>query len=185
MSEITLTKEQYMKLPYRTSTVSQGRTYGEIIGLLRDHGIKDYQFTTLGGVDVLAFPLKVSHQGKETTFTVKLTVPKLMYMMPKGKGRYSPKTITYLEKESWRIFWWYLKSKLEAIECGISDEVHEFMYNINQLLPDGSEMSLGDLIMAKADGLSKLAQLEDNSSRGGFRIPDGARVIDAEVVDEK
>lgn len=175
MSEITLTKAQYEKLPYKTSVVSQGKTYGEIIGLLREHGITDYQFTTLKGVDVLAFPLKVQYRGVERSFTVKLTVPRLMYPLPSGRGRYSPKTITYLEKESWRIFWWHLKSKLEAIEYGISDEVHEFMYNIAYALPNGLEMNLGDLIMEKVENLDRLNQLEDKR---------GPRIIEAEVVDD-
>lgn len=176
MSEITLTKTQYEKLPYKTSQVTQGKTYGEIIGLLRDHGITDYQFTTLKGVDVLAFPLKVKYRDMEKEFTVKLTVPKLMYPLPIERGRNARTKITYLEKESWRIFWWHLKSKLEAIEYGISDEIHEFMYNITYALPNGSEMSLGDLILEKAENLDKIAQLEDNRQ--------GRRIIEAEVVDD-
>lgn len=134
MSVINLSEEQFKKLPYKTSTVTQGKTYGEIIGLLRDHGIMDYQFTTVKGVDTLAFPLKVKYKDMEKQFMVKLTVPKLYYPIKTGRGYNATETVTYLEKESWRIFWWHLKSKLEAIEFGISDEIHEFMYNITYTL---------------------------------------------------
>ena len=161
MSEIYLTKKQYNRLPYKTTTILKGKTYGDIIGLLETHGIQDYQWTRLQGTDVLAFPLTVERKGMDQRFLVKLTVPKLMYPKSHGRGRSAPKTMTYLENVSWRIFWWYLKSKLEAIEFGISDEVKEFMYNIHYALPDGTEISLGEALIENADQLAKLGALED------------------------
>ena len=107
----------------------------------------------------------------EQRFLVKLTVPRLMY--PKKNGRYGPTTMTYLENVSWRIFWWHLKSKLEAIEFGISDEVREFMYNIHYKLPDGTEVSLGETIIENAENLSKLTALEDKR-----------RQVESEVIEE-
>jgi len=157
--EIELSKDQFDRLPYKSTQISKGRTYGDIIGLLETHGIKDYQWTRLMGTDQLAFPLNAERRGMEKRFLVKLTVPKLMY--PKKSGRYGPTTMTYLENVSWRIFWWYLKSKLEAIEFGISDEVREFMYNIHYKLPGGQEVSLGQVIMDNAENLNKLTALED------------------------
>jgi len=161
MMEINLTKKQYDRLPYKTTTIAKGKTYGDIIGLLEQHGIQDYQWTRLQGTDQLAFPLKVKRKDMEQRFLVKLTVPRLMYPKSHGRGRNAPKTITYLENVSWRIFWWHLKSKLEAIEFGISDEVKEFMYNIHYALPDGSEVSLGEALIENADQLAKLSALED------------------------
>ena len=171
MAEITLTKEQYARLPYKGTDITRGKTYGEVIGLLEQHGIKDYQFTKFQGTDVLAFPLKIKRRDVELGFMVKLTVPRLMYPIYAGRGR-REKKITYLENESWRIFWWHLKSKLEAIEFGISDEVREFMYNIAHTLPDGREVSLGDMVTENLQQLDKLA-IEDHS---------GPRIIDAEPL---
>ena len=161
MSEITLTKKQYDSLPYKTTKISKGKTYGEIIGLLETNGIKDYQWTRLKGVDELAFPLTIDRKGVTQQFLVKMAVPKLMYPISKGRGKYAPKTVTYLEDVSWRIFWWYLKSKLEAIRFGISDEIKEFMYNIHYALPDGSMRSLGDTLIENAEQLTKIGALED------------------------
>lgn len=42
MKEITLTKEQYDRLPYRTTEKTKDATFGEIVGLLRTHGIRKY-----------------------------------------------------------------------------------------------------------------------------------------------
>jgi len=163
MSEIYLTDEQWKRLPYKTTTISKGKTYGEIIGLLETHGISDYQWTRLQGTDQLAFPIKIMRQDIEQSFLVKLTVPKLFYPKRHGRGRNAPKTMTYLENVSWRIFWWHFKSKLEAIEFGISDEVREFMYNINYALPDGTEVNLGQVLVENVENLSKLAALEDRT----------------------
>ena len=161
MSEINITKDQYNRLPYKTTKIAKGKTYGDIIGLLETHGIHDYQWTRYEGTDQLAFPLIIERKGIEQRFLVKLTVPKLMYPKQVGRGRNQPTTITYLEKISWRIFWWHLKSKLEAIEFGISDEVKEFMYNIHYQLEDGREISLGETLLDHADQLANLHALED------------------------
>jgi hypothetical protein len=164
MSSITLTTEQYNRLPYKGSEITRGKSYGEIIGLLEQHGITAYQFTkNLEGVDVLAFPLKIKHRDREVSFMVKLTVPRLQYPVKRGRGYNAVTTMTYLEKESWRVFWWYLKSKLEAIEFGISDEVREFLPDIYHKLPSGEEVSLSDLIKDNAARLDKLA-LPDKSA---------------------
>lgn len=161
MSEIYLTEAQWKRLPYKTTIITKGRTYGEIIGLLETHGIKDYQWTRYQETDQLAFPIKIERQDIQQAFMVKLTVPRLYYPKRVGRGRTSPKKMTYLENVSWRIFWWYLKSKLEAIEFGISDEVREFMYNINYALPDGTEINLGRTLIENVENLNKLAALPD------------------------
>lgn len=168
MTEIYLTDDQYGRLPYRTTTISRAKTYGDIIGLLESHGIKDYQWTRYQGLDQLAFPLTIKRQDLDQQFMIKMVVPKLMYSIRLGRGRNSPKKMTYLENVSWRIFWWYLKSKLEAIEYGISDEAREFLYNIHYALPNGREIGIGDMIMENVKQLDKLA-LKDR------------RIIDADV----
>lgn len=159
--EIFLTKDQFDKLPYKSTTVKKQRTYGQIIGLLAEHGIEDYQFTKYLGTELLSFPITVNRNEANYTFTVKMTVPRLHTKRPTGRGRNAPQEMVYLEDQSWRIFHWYLKSKLEAIEYGISDTVKEFMYHINYQLPDGREISLGQTLIDNVDNVTKLAALED------------------------
>ena len=161
MSDIYLTEAQWKRLPYKTTIITKGKTYGEIVGLLETHGIKDYQWTRYQETDQLAFPIHIERQDIQQAFMVKLTVPRLYYPKRVGKGRTSPKKMTYLENVSWRIFWWHLKSKLEAIEFGISDQVKEFMYNINYALPDGTEINLGRTLIENVENLNKLKALPD------------------------
>jgi len=161
MADIYLTKEQWNRLPYKTTKINKGKTYGEIIGLLESHGISDYRWTKLQDTDTLEFPLVIKRDDVEQQFAVKITVPRLYFKKSVGKGRNAPKQMTYLEEVSWRIFWWHLKSKLEAIEYGISDEVREFMYNINYALPDGTEVNLGEALIRNVENLNKLSALPE------------------------
>jgi len=161
VTEIYLTKEQWARLPYKNTAITRARTYGDIIGLLEGHGIKDYRWTRYQGQDVLEFPLVVKRGDVERGFMVRLTVPKLYYTKKMGRAKNAPKKQVYLENVSWRIFWWYLKSKLEAIQYGISDEIREFMYNITYALPDGQQVTLGEAVLEHMDRLGRLEALPE------------------------
>ena len=166
---IYLTDEQYAKLPYKNTEVSQGKTFGKIVGELKDHGIQDYRWTTYQGTDVLEFPLKVMRNEVDYPFVVKITVPKLMYpMKEKGnRSRNAPKTMTFLEQTSWRVFFWYLKSRLDAISYGITDVTEAFMYHMHYALEDGglSQLSIGEAIMQNVENVNKLTSLPDKRER--------------------
>jgi hypothetical protein len=160
VKDIVLTKEQYEHLPYKNTTLDKDATFGEIVGLLRRHGIKKYFMD--GDEDEFTFVLSVKHLDMERHFPVKISVPRLMY--PKQTSRGSKRYVnTYLEKESWRVAWWYLKAKLDAITYGISDDFREFMPNIYSKLEDGREVNLSDIIL-NAKKLGEFEALEDNSN---------------------
>jgi len=161
VTEIYLTKEQWARLPYKNTVITRAKTYGDIIGLLEGHGIKDYRWTRYQGHDVLEFPLVVKRGDVERGFMVRLTVPKLYYTKKMGRAKNAPKKQVYLENVSWRIFWWYLKSKLEAIQFGISDEVKEFLYNITYALPSGQQVTLGEAVLEHMDRLGQLEALPE------------------------
>jgi hypothetical protein len=161
MSEIVLTDAQY--------EVSRARTYGEIIGLLEAHGITDYQYLKFEGREVLSFPITVKRADITQKFIVKMSVPRLMYAKRSvGGGKYARKTMTYLEKESWRVFWWYLKSKLNAVEYGISDDLREFMPTITYKITDATgrekETSIGEEVLENLNQLPKLLPAKDRAA---------------------
>jgi len=169
VTEVYLTPEQYANLPYKNTKVTRAKTYGDIIGLLESHGIKDYRFTRYQGQDVLEFPLEVKRNDMVQKFAVRLTVPKLFYTKKMGRAKNAPKKQVYLENVSWRIFWWHLKSKLEAIQYGISDEVKEFMYNITYALPSGEEVTLGEAVLDHMEKLTKLEALPEEPKEVEYR----------------
>jgi hypothetical protein len=186
MKEITLTKEQYDQLPYKDTKLSKDETFGAIVGLLRRHGIRKYFMDEEN--EAFSFILTVKYKDLEKSFPVKFTVPRLMYMKkvnPQSRSKYPDMKLTYLENESWRVAWWYLKAKLDAITYGISDDFREFMPNIYHVLPDKSEVNLSDIILS-AKKLNDFVQLEDNSGNSNPTEENVRKEIDADykVVDQ-
>lgn len=178
MKEITLTQEQYDHLPYKGTKLDKDATFGDIVGLLRRHGIKKYFMD--GDEDEFTFVLTVKSRDMERQFPVKIIVPHLMVMKKLNPRRkHSPETPTYLENESWRVAWWYLKAKLDAITYGITDDFSEFMPNIYHKLEDGREVNLSDIIL-NAKKLNDFAQIEDDSEKPAEE-PD-RKNIEAEYV---
>lgn len=162
--EIQLTDEQFRRLPYKNTERNKDDTVGDVIGLLRRHGIRKYMVDD--ELEVISFPLRVQMKDMEREFTVKMFVSHLMYLKATTGGRYAPKTNVYLEKESWRMVWWYLKSLLEAIEFGLTDDLRAFTpYIYNKLMRDGPEVNLADAIIENAEQLTKLKQLPSEIDR--------------------
>jgi len=180
MKEITLTKEQYDQLPYKDTKLTKDDTFGQIVGLLRRHGIRKYFMDEES--DAFSFILTVKYKDLEKSFPVKFTVPHLLYMRkvnPQSRAKNPPMQLTYLENESWRVAWWYLKAKLDAITYGISDDFREFMPNIYHVLPDKTEVNLSDIILS-AKKLNDFVQLEDNSEDSKPPAESTRREVDAE-----
>jgi hypothetical protein len=176
MKEITLTKEQYEHLPYKNTKLNKDDSFGDIVGLLRKHGIRKYFMDE--DEEAFSFILTVKYRDMERQFPVKVTVPHLLY--PKkvnSRSKNSPEKLTYLENESWRVAWWYLKAKLDAIMYGISDDFREFMPNIYHVLPDKTEVNLSDIIL-NAKKLNDFIQIEDQTEP--TPPEDKRREIDAE-----
>jgi hypothetical protein len=160
LKDIVLTKDQYEHRPYKTTEKKKDDTIGDIVVLLRKHGVKKYIMDEEN--EAISFLLTVKHLDMERIFPIKITIPHMMYYLPTRRGSKNT-TLTYLEKESWRVAWWYLKVKLDSITYGISDSFQEFMPNIYHSLPDGREVMLSDIIL-KAKKLTEFESLEDNST---------------------
>ena len=180
MKEITLTKEQYEHLPYKDTKLNKDDSFGDIVGLLRKHGIRKYFMDE--DEEAFSFILTVKYKDLEKSFPVKFTVPRLMYMKkvdPRSRAKNPPMQMTYLENESWRVAWWYLKAKLDAITYGISDDFREFMPNIYHILPDKTEVNLSDIILS-AKKLNDFVQLEDQSEESNTGEASSRKNVDAE-----
>ena len=172
MKEITLTKEQYENLPYRTTKLTKDDTFGAMIGLLRKRGIRKYFMDD--ETETISFEYRVKLKDMEKRFLVKMQVPHLLYMAkvnPLSRSKHPEVKLTYLEDESWRILYWYLKNKLDAIQFGIVDDLKEFIPNIYYEL-EGREVNLADTIIANADRIASLKAITDEST-------DKPRIVEA------
>jgi len=173
LREVTLDSKTFKKMPYSTTTVSWQRTKGEIDGLLYEHGIDKIQWTQEGDQIQLIFAMKVEVMNVEKLIAFKFE-PVRIFAMTGRKGR---RTKTEMKNVAWRLFWWHLKSKLEAVKYGLSSVEVELMSNIIHKLPDGSEATVGETMqqIIAEDRLNGLA-LEDR--RGAKAVEVESRVIE-------
>jgi hypothetical protein len=123
MSEIVLDGKEFRKMPYYSTKVSVGRTKGEIDGLLYDHGVENKAWITQDGKETLIFELTVQVGNVERKLAFKFQPTMIRVNYPR-----KPNTV---EREtSWRLFYWHLKTKLEAIKYGLVSVERELMSNI-------------------------------------------------------
>ena len=139
---ITMKKQEYPKLnkmPYFRSIVNIGKTKADIIKLLTKYGIRDYQWTKFNGKETLKFIFDGIVQTKEIKMIVELPVPEIKAW--KGKT-----LIDVPENQSMRLFYFSLKSILEATQYGLMRKEEIFFSYILTELPNGEFIKIKDLI---------------------------------------
>lgn len=133
---------------YRNTTVNWGKTQGEIMKMLQKRGINDIQFTNISGETmaknglemkpntdaiVLVFqkPVKLP-DGTSGNIPVRIMIPNIRRDDQKAMNQY------------YRLLFWYLKSKFEAIDTGLVEFAEEFMAHLQITSPQGFVSRLWD-----------------------------------------
>lgn len=135
-----------VKIPYEHTTIPPERTKGEIEKLLKDHGISDIQWTTYKGDTILRFLWHLTIKGieKEIMFEFKPPIIDTKKMIQTKYGR--TKATVQLEATAYRLLYWYLKNKLEAVQFGLQSIEKEFLSQAVVALPNGKETTVGESI---------------------------------------
>jgi len=160
----------FQKMPYESTKISPEETKGDIERLLKQFGIRDYQWTVYKGVTQLKFIYRIQIDGNEKEVAFLFKPPVMMAM----KRTYNTKMNRYekinvpLEAVSYRLLWHYLKTKLEAVTWGLESVEKEFMSHIIMLLPSGEETTMGEALNKKALGTvgNNIFALQDISKQG-------------------
>jgi len=135
------------KAPYANTTKDPDSTIADINRLLREYGITNYQWTTLYS---------------DRNVTLKFAIPKepgkniMVKVIPPAfvqrRRTWNEKAGKYekLELPNWsqsfRLMWWWLKVKLEAVAYGLREVEEEFLSDIVIRLPSGEESTVGEMI---------------------------------------
>ena len=129
--------------PYRDTEVPYTRTKGEIELLLKTYGVKGVRWTSIEGRDdVLEFLAEPIIRGFKKAITITVSPPHII-IQKKIKGQV--RDTENLDQEYRLLFYW-IKSKIEAITWGLSTIEREFLSQITTALPDGRTVSVGDII---------------------------------------
>jgi len=167
------------KIPYADTKISPEKTKAEISEMLKSHGIENIQWTAFRGEEVLRFLKEVDLKGVRRELMFEVKPPRIMAKKRTWnvkEGKYILVNVP-LWAQAWRLVYWYLETKLKAVEWGLVSLEREMMAQITVPLPDGSVTSLGDVIERRIaeDTLAKLPSPED----------EGRKVIEAELVERK
>ena len=156
-----------MNTPYSGTTVPAYKTKDEIYQLLIKVGAIAIQWTdTTESIQGRACPtpqfaVERTLHGVEQKFIVRLQGP----LLEIEKGRGFEKHREPNMNASMRLLFWYVKSKVEAIEYGLEDVVEAFLPRILLRLPDGTSSTMGDMLKNNTRVLAQVFQLEEIDNR--------------------
>ncbi len=142
------------KAPYQNTSVDFQKSQQQITRLLETYGCEGVQWTTLfkpPQVEV-KFVLETEIEGSKKKIAIKMKPPVFVKKSRSGKH------VANLN-QSLRLLYWYLKTKLEAISFGLVSVEHEFLSDIVYQLPDGTEKTIGEVIV-KELGSSDMPKLK-------------------------
>lgn len=128
--------------PYAGTVVAPDRTLAQVQELLFEYGCEAVQVTRdqLGRVE-LRFAVEVEVQGVHRKIAVRIEPPLLTVTRGKGRGK-----TTYSDPaRSYRLLYWYLKSKLEAISYGLVSAEKEFFSQVLISLASGETKTIGEV----------------------------------------
>ena len=139
-----------MNIPYQHTTIAPERTKADIEKLLKEHGISDVQWTTYKGDTLLRFLWHLTIKGVEKEIMFQFTPP-IIHTQKRIWSQQDQRTIkatVQLEATAYRLLFWYLKNKLDAVLYGLESMEKEFLSHAVVALPNGKEVTVGDSIEA-------------------------------------
>jgi hypothetical protein len=173
--------KRQVRIPYSGTKISPEQTKGEIEKLLKEHGIQDIQWTTYHGETTLKFIYGLDFRGVHKEIMFSFTPQNI----PKTVRQYNPKIFRTEkikvndEPVAYRLLWWYLKAKLEAVSYGLESVEKEFLSHILLSLPNGQQATIGEKIF------ETLTTIEEHLALPETKPPvDTSKVIDVEVEKE-
>ena len=175
MNKVELSNKDFRSMPYSGTEVRWTKTRGEIDGLLYDlqeQGVlKRKAWLTEGDEEMLYVELEIDLPGGLRK-TIQLKFQPVMVYVKKKVGRSNKARIVLERDTSWRLFWWHLKTKLEAVRFGLVTFETEFMSNIVYQLPEGGEVTMGEALkgILAEDRLGRLALEQKKDERKPIEV---------------
>ena len=106
-------------MPYEDTAVTVDKSQSQIRKLLRDFDVEAVRFTSFPAFAQLEFVRKVEG-GQLTPFRITIK-PKIT-----GTG-YTMAALDKAEKQIWRLAYWWLKAKVEAVKFGLVEFEQDFL----------------------------------------------------------
>jgi hypothetical protein len=176
-----MSKKAKPKIPYADTRISPEKTKAEITELLKAYGIEDVQLTSYKGEESLRFMKEVELRGVRRTLAFEVRPPNIRAKKRTWnmkEGRYEKVNVP-MWAQAWRLVYWWLESKLKAIEWGLVSLEREMLAQVLIPIKDDrgvvvDEKTLAEIVEQRIaeDTLAKLPSPEDA----------GKKIVEAEVV---
>ena len=161
------------KAPYATTEVEMDKSRAQIDKLLRDAGSSGVQWTTLWEKERVELAFEMVHAKGKTVVRIIAPTFKTPHKSYDAKLGRSVTVEAPNWKQSFRLLYYYLKSKLEAVQWGLRAFEEEFLADTVVTGPHGEQMRVAEVVAVTAGKLDVRA-LGPGASRAG--------PVDAEVV---
>lgn len=165
-------KARKVKIPYENTKISPEDTKAGIEKMLKKNGITDIQWTSTRGEEYLRFAVEATVRGVRRTIGFEIRPPTILAkkrIWNTKQSRYELINVP-MWAQAWRLVFWYLETKLKAIEYGLVSVEKELMAQI--MVPIGQDryVSLGDIIERQIaeDKLAKLPSPEEMEEERTF-----------------
>lgn len=149
------------KPPYEKSEKDPEATIAQINKLLKEYGVKNYQWTTMWDDNIVT--LKFAIEVESGKFIPILVEPPAFLAKRRSWNAKSGKYET-IDAPNWpqsmRLLFWWLKAKLEAVAYGLREVQTEFMGDILVKLPGGQETTMAKAMAKQLPYSNGTAPLE-------------------------
>ena len=140
------------KPPYADTEVDAEKTQQDITQLLRKYGVSQINWQIDYDMEQVQLDFVIEYMKQEDQTTHRIAVRVKPPMFAAKRRTWDPKLGRYKKEEmanwaqSMRLLFYWIKAKLEAVSFGLNSVEKEFLSDIITTLPDGSKMTVWDMI---------------------------------------
>ena len=155
------------KPPYADTRVDAEKTQQEITQLLRKYGVSQINWQIDYDMEQVQLDFVIEYMKQEDQATHRIAVRVKPPMFAATRRTWDPKLGQYRKQDmanwaqSMRLLFHWIKAKLEAVSFGLNSVEKEFLSDIITTLPDGSRMTIWDMISRQMASNSLMLEFKE------------------------
>ena len=155
------------KPPYADTRVDAEKTQQEITQLLRKYGVSQINWQIDYDMEQVQLDFVIEYMKQEDQTIHRIAVRVKPPMFAAVRRTWDPKFGKYRKQElanwaqSMRLLFHWIKTKLEAVSFGLNSVEKEFLSDIITTLPDGSKMTVWDMISRQMANNSLMLEFKE------------------------
>ena len=155
------------KPPYADTKVDADKTQQDITQLLRKYGVSQINWSVNYDLEQVQLDFVIEYMKQEDQSAHRIAVRVKPPMFAATRRTWDPKLGQYRKQDmanwaqSMRLLFHWIKAKLEAVSFGLNSVEKEFLSDIVTTLPDGSRMTIWDMISRQMASNSLMLEFKE------------------------